>query len=102
MAAVGDMFSIDLQSVANAGFLDIRPAALHEVVIHNIYWVNGSDVEVYRSDGTGNEVKVQATNNDGLIAFYAFHCDNTQRLRIKNISGGGIYMAADGMYTKVA
>ena len=101
MAAVGDMFSVDLVSVGNNAYLDIRPAALHEVVIHNIYWVNGSDVEVYRYDGA-NEIKVQPTNNDGLIAFYAFHCDNTQRLRVKNISGAPMYMAADGIYQKVA
>lgn len=99
MAAVGDMFT-SLDDIGNNAYQDIRPAALHEVVIHNIYWVNASDVEVYRYDGA-NEVKIQPTNNDGLIAFYAFHCDNTHRLRVKNISGGNMRIGYDGMYTKV-
>ena len=100
MAAVGDMFDA-MTSIANGAYIDIQPAASHEVVIHNIYWVTGSDVEVYRYDGA-NEVKMQPTNNDGLIAFYAFHCNNTRRIRVKNISGAPMYIAYDGIYTKVA
>ena len=94
--AVGDVTSA-LSSVANNAYLDIQPAAGVEWVVHNLY--HKGSAELYISDGS-NEIKVMAdTSESGWLGYY-LHCNNTLYYRIKNISGGAIYLGYDGVITK--
>lgn len=92
--ATGDKFT-GFSSVADTSYLDIQPSSGDEAVIHNIY-VDGS-VEVYVSDDT-NEIKI-GDYTDSLL-YFAFHVTNSQFLRVKNTSGGSLYIAYDGVKTK--
>ncbi len=78
--AVGDVYS-DIQSVAAGAYLDIRPAAGVEVVIHNIYHEYDVQLEFY--DGT-NSLIFDTDAGAGIYAKYAFHVNNTRRIRVKN------------------
>lgn len=94
--AVGDVTS-SLTSVANDAYLDIQPASGIEWVIHNLY--HAGSAELYISDGT-NEIKVMSdTTESGWLGYY-LHANNDRYYRIKNISGGSIYLGYDGVITK--
>ena len=97
MADVGDVFT-DLASVANDALQDLLPASGHEVEIHNIY--HAGKIEVYRYDGT-NDCLITTKTGAGVIDWLIFHCTNTDRIRVKNKSGGALIMGYDGIYTKV-
>ena len=97
MAAVLDTFT-DIESIADDAYLDIQPAASHEAVIHNIYYEN--DVELYRYDGS-NSILFHSETGSGVLAMYAFHVTNTDRIRVKNVAGSTKLIGYDGVYTKV-
>jgi hypothetical protein len=98
MAIKGDVFT-DIQSIADDAYLDIQPAADHEAVVHNIYYAD--DIEVYRYDGT-NSILIASRTDNGCLAMFAFHVTNTDRIRVKNVSGGTQLIGYDGIYTKVS
>lgn len=94
--AIGDV-TISLTSVADDGYLDIRPSAGVEWVIHNILAEIGTSVELYMSNGT-NEIKVDE-HSAGFVDVH-FHCTNSIYYRIKNVSGASAYLGYDGVVTK--
>ena len=98
--AAGDAYIKDPVSVAANGFLDLQPAANTEIVVHNVY-VNGTGkaVEFYFYDGT-NSILFDSDTADGSRQGVAWHCTNTRYVRVKNVSGAALLIAADGMYTK--
>ena len=97
MAAVGDIYE-DFQSVANNDYLDTAPGVGEEASIHNIYW--GGAVTIEKYDGA-NSIIFRTEAAAGGLAYYAFFVTETRRIRIKNTSGGPIYIAYDGIYTRV-
>jgi hypothetical protein len=94
--AVGDVVA-DIQSVAAGAYLDIQPSAGVEWVIHNIY--HESDVELHRYDGT-NDLTFDTDTGAGVYAKYAFHCNNTNRIRVKNTNTAAKLIGYDGVQTK--
>jgi hypothetical protein len=78
--------------------LDIQPVAGSEAVIHNVYHEGG--VEIYRYDGTNNLLFATAIDA-GVYAYYAFHVNNTDRIRVKNTESAAKLIGFDGIYTKV-
>jgi hypothetical protein len=95
--AVGDVFDVVITSVANNGFLDIRPSAGIEAVIHNVYV--GGNWELYKSDGT-NSILVDSGSVSAGPLSAAIHVTNTRYLRIKNVHGSSQFFSADGIQTK--
>jgi hypothetical protein len=78
--AVGDVAK-NLQSIAAGAYLDIQPSGTAEWVIHNIYHEYDVTLEVY--DGS-NSLTFDTDAGAGAYAKYAFHCTNTQRIRVRN------------------
>ena len=96
--ALGSVISSQ-QSIEDAASLSIKPTTGNEWVIHNIYVPNGSDVELYWTDGTNDTLQ---DTNDGAWLNYHFHVTAGYYLKVKNVSGGAIYIGYDGIQTKVA
>lgn len=94
--AAGDVKS-NLQQVALGNFLDLKPSAGEEWVIHNIG--HGGSVELYFSDGTNN-ILVDSSAGSGSWAAYYFHCTSARYYRVKNVDAGSIYISYDGVQTK--
>lgn len=95
--AVGDVSQFGPTSVANNSYLDLQPSAGVEVTVHNIYYAGA--VEFYYYDGT-NQIMFDSDTGAGARLGYVYHCTNSKRVRVKNVSGGSIYIAADGIQTK--
>ena len=94
--AVGDITS-DLQSIAAGTYLDIRPGAGAEWVIHNIY--HDSKIELYWYDGS-NSLLFEVDTSFGVFAWYEFHVGNTRRIRVKNTDSVSKLIGFDGVITK--
>ena len=94
--AVGDVVS-DLQSIAAGSYMDIRPGSGIEWVIHNIYHEDRVQLSFY--DGT-NEIIFDVDYGLGVWAWYEFHCNNTRRIRIKNMAASAKLIGYDGIITK--
>jgi hypothetical protein len=95
--AAGDIANFGPTSTADAAFLALQPSAGVEVVIHNIGYAGA--MELYYYDGT-NQVLVDTDATAGSRLGLFLHCTNAKYYRIKNISGGTVYLCADGMTTK--
>lgn len=96
--AKGDVWTYQA-SVANGAYQNIQPGVGYEAHICN-FWGSGA-IEVYQYDGT-NEVLVNEVNSSPYaIAKFIYPVNNTYYLRIKNVSGGTIYVGFSGIYTKV-
>lgn len=93
--AQGVAYIVGPTSVANGSFLDLIPGS-GEAVVHNIYVPSGSAVEYYWYDGT-NSIKFDSdtVGRDNQ----QYHVTTTVYVRVKNVSGGSIYLGADGMGT---
>lgn len=96
MAALGDAYVQYSNDLADDGYLDLLPAAGGELVIHNIY--HEGAIEVYWYDGT-NEVLIDEASTGGVMSWLSYHCTDSIRIRVKNVSGGTDDVGADGMYT---
>jgi len=95
--AVGDVKSA-IVSVSAGGYLDIRPPAGEEWVIHNIYHVY--DITLCITDGT-NELCFDTDTGSGVYAKYAFHVTNSIWIRVKNNDTANARLIAyDGVQTK--
>jgi hypothetical protein len=92
--AAGDIFSAGPTSIADTAFMDIQPGASVNVVITNIYYAGA--VEFYWYDGT-NSIKFDFDTTFGARLNVSHHCNNSRRVRVKNVSGGAIYMGYDGL-----
>lgn len=97
--AAGDVFQEGPTSTADDAFLDIQPGSGVEWVIHNVLVDRGVAVEFYYYDGT-NSILFDADSVDGTRYMLNLHVTNGTRVRIKNVSGGTIFLAADGIVTK--
>lgn len=97
--AKGDVFQEGPTSIADLAFLDIQPGASIEWVIHNVYVPEGVAVEFEYFDGT-NVILFDSDSVDGTRFMVNWHATNSVRVRVKNVSGGTIFIAADGIVTK--
>jgi Tfp pilus assembly protein FimT len=95
--AVGDVTSGLSASIANNGTVNVQPASGAEWVIHNVYYTGA--VEFYIVNGA-NTIKFDSDTAFGARLGAVFHVNNTQYLQIKNVSGGAINIAYDGVITK--
>jgi len=94
--AIGDVVA-DIQSIAASAYLDIQPSAGVETVIHNIY--HEHDIELSRYDGA-NSLAFDTDTGAGVYAKYAFHCNETDRIRVKNTNVSARLIGYDGVQTK--
>lgn len=94
---VGDIYT-DMQYIADSSYLEVKPAAGREMVLHNIYHEN--TVTLKMVDGSGNLCAFLDEAGKNFLTNMYVHVSNTQYLRIYNISGGSIYIAVDGVVTK--
>ena len=97
--AAGDVFQEGPTSITDTSLLDIQPGAGIEWVIHNVYVPEGKAVEFEYFDGT-NIILFDSDSVDGSRFMVNWHATNTSRVRVKNVSGGTIFIAADGIVTK--
>jgi hypothetical protein len=95
--AAGDAYRVGPTSVADTAYLTIQPGSGVEAVVHNIDVPVGTAVEVYRYDGTNS---ILLDSGSESYSDFHWHVTNTHYLRVKNVSGGAAYLAADGMVTK--
>lgn len=94
--AVGDVKS-GISNISSGSYLDIRPPAGEEWVIHNIY--HASDVQLEFYDGT-NSLIFDTDAGAGVYAKYSFHVTNSIRIRVKNTSTSPQLIGYDGVQTK--
>ena len=94
---VGDAYT-KFENVLNGAYLELKPVAGQEVVIHNIYHPNNVELRVV--DGGGNECVSYAEAGTSILTNIYLHITNSQYIRIYNTSGVAINIAADGIITK--
>ena len=94
---VGDAYT-NMELVGAAAYLECKPAAGQEIVIHNVYHPN--DVTLKMVDGSGNECDFYDEAGKSMVTNIYFHITTSQYLRIYNSTGGALYLAADGVVTK--
>lgn len=95
--AAGDKFVVKSASLADAGFLEVKPGAGVEVVIHNILVPAGSSIGVTSYDGTNEVVWHSGT---GPLLSHNIGLTNTDYMRVQNNSGGAIVVVVQGVETK--
>lgn len=95
--AVGDVVANMASAVANNATTNIQPGSGVEWVVHNVYYEGA--VEFYIVNGA-NTIKIDNDTSSGARLGAVFHLNNTQYLQIKNVSGGSIDIAYDGIQTK--
>lgn len=81
-------------STADDASLLIQPTSGVEWIIHNIAAPDDAEIEIYFTDGT-NDILV-LSNIGGYIDGH-FHVTNSKYYKIKNVSGGTIYLGYDGI-----
>lgn len=91
--AAGDA-TLGFQSVTNGSTINIQPPVGEQWVIQNIYW--GGAVELNRADGT-NAFKFDSDAGFGGRLCMDYRIANNNFMQVKNVSGGTIYIAWDGM-----
>ena len=102
--AVGDVFA-NIESVADDGYMTIRPASGHEAVITYITVNGGGKVNVYHTDGTlySKIINLEATGGDALpFAGQGFGITNARYLLVENKNGADLIIGFTGSYTKVS
>lgn len=93
--AAGDVYT-QTASIANGSRLTIQPGAGVEAVVHNIMY--GGAVELHRLGSAQDLTFDSDTAAGNRTGFY--HVTNAHYLEVKNVSGGPIVIAYDGMVTK--
>jgi hypothetical protein len=93
--AVGDVIA-DTVSEADDAYLDVQPAAGTDWVINNIYYAGAA--ELYKYDGT-RAILFETTTAGGALLNVQIHVNNTDYLRIRNVSGDTAIVGYDGMIT---
>jgi hypothetical protein len=86
----------DVVSVANNAYMTIQPDAGYEFIIHDIDTA-GVACTLYRTDGT-NDVAIDVTGSWTNLNLGA---TNTRYIRVKNTSGGTVYMGYGGFKNTV-
>lgn len=95
--AVGDVYVLAPASVADTAYMTLQPAGSTEVVIHNIYTVEGSKYSIHVYDGT-DDILVATLYSSAFNL--QLHATNASYVRVQNQSGAAMIMGADGMTTK--
>ena len=85
------------QNVGSGSYLEAKPAAGVEWVIHNIYHPN--DVRLKIVDSGGNECEFLEEAGKSFLTHIYIHLTSTHYLRIYNISGGAVNLSYDGIVT---
>lgn len=91
--ALGQMVGI-ITEVPAGGFLDIRPSAGVEYVIHNIAVPDGTMFELYYSDGVNN---IKVDSGAASIVDVHYHASNSIYYRVKNTSSSSAAIGYDGV-----
>jgi len=91
------VYTTGITSVAAGGYLDLRPSAGYEAVVHNISHGGKAQLEVY--DGV-NSVVVDEQSEDGSWMGMYLHTTNSVYYRVKNTDSISQYIVADGVVTK--
>lgn len=94
--AAGDIIN-GHSSISNNSYLTLQPDSGVEWCIHNILYAGAVELEYY--DGT-NTIKFDADSAFGARLNLCLHCTNSKYYRVKNVSGGSIYIGYDGVQTK--
>ena len=94
--AVGDAVS-GYASVANNGTTTIQPGASIEWLIHTLFSESGAQLTVQMTDGTDKTVDVLA---GGSVHGLTWRLTNSIYMKIKNTSGGTVYIGYQGVITK--
>lgn len=102
--AVDDIIRWKNISLANDGTEDFKPsdsniASATEAILQNIYWPNGSAVELYVVNGA-DVALFRPQTKIGSFEHLDYNVDETQFIRLKNKSGAAINVFADGRQTK--
>jgi hypothetical protein len=84
-------------SVSNGNYLSIQPGAGVEWQLLDLYF--GGAWELYRTDGT-NAIKIDEGITTGSLQQRKMIASNGIYFRIKNVSGGSVYMGYDGIIKK--
>jgi hypothetical protein len=95
--AVGDAVLVH-SNVANDNYLTIQPASGDEYIITNI-WAAGA-IEVYMSDGTNNVLIENTAVEPYSFNNYKWIASNSYYLKVKNVSGGSVYIGCSGIKIK--
>jgi hypothetical protein len=95
--AIGDVVH-GLSSIANSSVLDIRPSEGVELVVHNIYYNQGT-IEIYVTNGINTLLFDDDTLKGGRFGAY-FHCTNDHWIQVKNTAGTATLIGYDGIQTK--
>lgn len=97
--AIGAIYNQGVTAVAQLEYLEIRPAAGVECVIHNITHATDAVLEFF--DGT-TAVTVDTQLGSGAWMGMFLHCTNAKYYRVRNMAGGVNNMCCDGVVTREA
>lgn len=95
--AAGDVYEGQTNTLSNGSSVSIQPSSGVEVVIHNIYY--SGKVEFYKTDGS-TDILFDSDAAAGARLAGMWHCTNAKYIKVKNVSGGNINVAFDGIQTK--
>lgn len=95
---------IDIQEVADDGYLAVKAATGEEAEIRFITLAAGTTAVISHYDGTDEvPIKTIVTNNGTVVSFgLAFPVTDTKYLRVQNLSGAAKKIGYSGVITKVA
>lgn len=86
---------IEQSSIANDAYLTVQPLSGDAYMIVNVW--SGGAFEIYMYDGT-NEVLVEEIGASPYsLNLYKFFVNNSYYMKIKNVSGGTVYVGYSGM-----
>ena len=94
---VGDIYK-NAGLITAGSYLELKPAAGQEAVIHNIYF--STQIDIKTVDGSGNELSFFADSGKQFLTNIYFHIAEDHYLRVYNDTGGSVRLAADGVVTK--
>jgi hypothetical protein len=83
-----------------ARYLDIRPPAGEEWVIHNI--THNAAAELFMTDGTNHIGPIDSDTGTGGWLNFNFHVTNSVWYRVRNVSGSVQLIGYDGICTRSA
>jgi hypothetical protein len=110
--AKGDIYA-NKESINDAAFMTIQPAAGQECELYNIGWtcsgINEGKIEVYRSDASTDDKIADCNSYIALSYGYAIFpfnpptlINNADYIKVKNVSGASARIWYDGVERKPA
>ncbi len=95
--AAGDVVAQAPTSVGASAFLDMKPGAGIEWVIHNVSAPTTATIEVHYGSSAASVCTLVTTG--GLMGFF-LHCTSDVYYRIKNTGVAAVDIGYDGIVTK--